>query len=315
LSNDENIALEDRIKQKASELGFDLVGICRPDYSPEDHDRLQRWLDNGRHAEMAYMARNPRQRSDPRLFFEAVRSIISLGISYYNDPKYHPERPYISLYARGRPYQTVIKSKLKALLRFIQELQPGAKGKIAVDTSPTLDKLWAEKAGLGWRGKNTLLINREIGSFTFLGEIFLNLELEPDLPQTNLCADCHKCLDACPTGALLEPHLLDANLCISYLTIESDRPLDNPALIGNNLFGCDICQLACPYNTHALPAKADEFNLDFPNPGEDPKGIRLTEIEFKNRYSGTILGESGFNRYKNNAKAVDDNINRSPKKP
>lgn len=315
MSKTDDIELKNRIKLKACDLGFDLVGLSRPDYSPEDHDRLQRWIDKEYQADMAYMARNPRQRSDPRLLFEAVRSILAVGITYYNETGYRLNEPYISLYARGQPYQDVIKGKLKALLKFIQELRPEARGKIAVDTSPTFDKLWAEKAGLGWRGKNTLLINHKIGSFIFLGEIFLNLELEPDPPETDHCADCHACLDACPTGALVGPHVLDARLCISYLTIEAGEPLENPALIGNNLFGCDICQLACPYNKTALPAKIPEFRRQSPGLKGNISLADLTEAEFNNRYSGTIMGNSGFNRYKNNAKAVDININRNPEKP
>lgn len=308
MNKTDDISLKNRIKQKASELGFDLVGICRPDYSPEDHDRLQRWLDKNYHAKMDYMGRTPRQRSDPGLFFENARSVISVGINYYNEPAYLPDRPYISLYARGRPYQDVVKGKLKTLLEFIRNIRPETRGKIAVDTSPTFDKLWAEKAGLGWRGKNTLLINRKIGSFVFLGELFLNLDLEPDPPETDHCADCRKCLDACPTGALVEPRVLDANLCISYLTIEAEGPLENPALIGNNLFGCDICQLACPYNKGALPARAPEFSPEPAIPENDTNFVGMAEADFKNRYSGTILGKSGFNRYKNKAKAVDINI-------
>ena len=291
------------ISQKANELGFDLVGFCKGEYSPTDHDHLLQWLRHGHHGAMTYMAREPRQRSDPRLLVDDVRTVISLGVNYYKEPGYREDRPYISIYARGEPYQKVIRPRLKRLFSFIQEHVPDARGKVAVDTSPTFDKLWAQKAGLGWRGKNTLIINRKLGSFTFLGEVFLNLEIEPDDPVKDHCADCRKCLDACPTGAIIEPYMLDATKCISYLTIEAGPQAPNRHLVGNHLFGCDLCQLACPYNRALAPTKWSEL---LPKPQFDPDfehdWLNLTEPEFKNRYSGTIIYDNGFNNYERNAK-------------
>lgn len=258
---------------------------------------------------MDYMSRNPRQRSDPRLLLEDVQSVVSVGINYYNEPEYNNDRPYVSIYARGKPYQEAIKSKLKTLLEFIKLNHHGIKGKIAVDTSPTFDKMWAERAGLGWRGKNTLLINKNLGSFIFLGELFLNIEIEPDLSGENLCADCRKCLDACPTGALEQPHLLNAARCISYLTTQAKGNLSTPELIGNHILGCDLCQLACPYNQSAPITNAPEFlinrNPDYFNRIQES----ISEDEFKCRYSGTILYKYGYIKYVNMVRIIENNLN------
>ncbi|MCD6161713.1 MAG: tRNA epoxyqueuosine(34) reductase QueG [candidate division Zixibacteria bacterium] len=317
MSSKNDSSLKKSIKTKAKELGFDLVGICKAEYSPENHNYLLEWLSKGYHGDMDYMSRKPRLRSDPSLFLEGARSVVSVAMSYYKKPGYHKDKPYISIYARGKPYQKVLKDRLKALLEYIKTIKPDVKGKIAVDTSPTFDKLWAEKAGLGWRGKNTLLINKNLGSFLFLGELFLNIEIEPDEPVKNLCAapdsrlaDCRKCLDSCPTGALEQPNQLNASKCISYLTIETKSRLENPELIGNHILGCDICQLVCPFNKNIPATKTSEF-MQSEHFYERPikNGHNLTESEFYHKYSGTIIDEYGFYRYVNNMRMVKRNIN------
>ena len=303
------ITLKQQIKAKAKQLGFDITGVCRPEYSPDAHNRLLRWLEKDYHGDMDYMSRNTRMRSDPRLFFEDVRSIISVGANYFKEPGYDSNKPYISIYARGKPYQEVLKERLKELLDLIKQSCPGANGKIAVDTSPTFDKLWAENAGIGWRGKNTLILNKDIGSFIFLGEIFINIELEPDKPAADHCADCTKCLDTCPTGALEEPYLLNAPRCISYLTIEAKGDFEKPELVGNHIFGCDICQLVCPYNKSVPMTRIREFLpensfvIDINDNWDN-----VDEIEFKSRYKGTILQEYGFIKYENNVETVKKNM-------
>jgi epoxyqueuosine reductase len=303
------LELKELILSKAHKLGFDLAGISHPEYSPSDHNKLLNWLNNGYHGETSYMERNPRLRSDSRLFMNDVRSILSVGVSYYKEIDYRNSEPYVSIYARGKPYQDVIRKKLQELLDYIKHLRPETEGKIAVDTSPTFDKLWAERAGLGWRGKNTLLINKKFGSFIFLGELFLNIEIEPDQPETDHCADCGLCLDSCPTGALEQPHILNATKCISYLTIEANNPQpDDRKLVGNHIFGCDLCQIVCPYNKSAPKTKIPEFQANDSYSMEIDKWINLSEHEFESRYSGTILGEYGFIRCVKNATMAKVNM-------
>jgi epoxyqueuosine reductase len=300
------------VKAKAKTLNFSLIGICRAEYSPECHDHLLRWLENGYHGRLAYMARNPRLRSDPRLLMAGAKSAIVVGLNYYREPEYNPQNPYLSIYGRSHPYQEIIRAKLHELLEYIKTLMPDVRGKIAVDTSPTFDRMWAQKAGLGWLGKNTLLINKNLGSFVFLGELFLDIELTPDQPSANHCAGCSRCLDACPTKALVAPFILDATKCISYLTIVSDSPIDNLSLIGNNVLGCDLCQLVCPYNKTAV--KADDFISPNNMPGNLPgkeEMINYSEFEFNNRFAGTIIADYGFKRFAENARAVHHNLHRA----
>jgi epoxyqueuosine reductase len=297
------------IKIKGAALDFDLVGICRAEYDPESHDRLLNWLNSGYQADLGYLERNPRIRSDPRLLFSAAKSIISVGLNYYNEPEYDAREPYISIYARCLPYQDIMKAKLGELLEYIKTFVPEAAGKIAVDTSPTFDRVWAARAGLGWQGKNSLLINKQIGSFVFLGELFLNIDLEPDQPEPDRCADCSRCFDACPTGALVEPYILDVSKCISYLTLSADLDSENSFKIGNNLMGCDFCQLACPYNQRA--AKNDLCAVaadDIANNFSRDELVSLTESDFNSRFMGTVIAKKGFNRFTQNARAVQDNL-------
>jgi epoxyqueuosine reductase len=301
-------SLKEQIKMKALELGFHLFGVAAPEYHPADHDRLLSWLEKDYHSDMAYLAKAPRRRFDPKLFLKDVKSIIVVAANYYKNPGYDKTKPYISIYARGKPYQKVIRDRLKQLLEYIRELHPEAKGKIAVDTSPTSDKLWGQIAGIGWRGKNTILINKKIGSFIFLGELFLNLELPPDRPETDHCADCRKCLDSCPTGALESPHLLNTARCISYLTIEAKSPIEQPSQIGNHVLGCDICQLVCPYNQSPPTAGMAELQSSIDDNYADWFTHEMTEVEFKNRFEGTILAEYGFNRVINNMAIVHRNL-------
>jgi epoxyqueuosine reductase len=304
------VDLNRSIKVKGEALGFDLVGICKAEYSPESHDHLLNWLNRGFQANLGYLERNPRMRSDPRLFFPGAKSIISVGLSYYSESGYNPSEPYVSVYARCQPYQDIIREKLEILLDYVKTLVPGVSGKIAVDTSPTFDRVWANRAGLGWQGKNTLLINRQYGSFVFLGELFTNIEIAPDKPEANHCADCHQCLDACPTGALTEPYFLDISKCISYLTISTDLVPEKSPLIGNNLVGCDLCQLACPFN------KGPELNKESATISKNivskilQKEVLtgLTEDGFFNLFKGTIVAQKGFNRFRDNAQAVQANL-------
>jgi epoxyqueuosine reductase len=298
------------IKIKGEAVGFDLVGICTAEYDPESHDNLLNWLFRGFQADLGYLGRNPRMRSDPRLFFPGAKSIISVGLSYYSEPNYDPSEPYISVYARCQPYQDIIREKLEMLLDYLKQLAPEVKGKIAVDTSPTFDRVWANRAGLGWQGKNTLLLNTTYGSFIFLGELFTNIEMAPDKPEPDHCGSCHRCIDACPTGALVEPYILETAKCISYLTISTELDSRNSESIGNNLMGCEICQLACPYNSKPeINTESAVFSKNIVSKILQKEELTgLTESGFSNLFRGTIMAQKGFNKFRDNARAVQANL-------
>ena len=253
------------IKAKAKEIGWHLVGIAPAARQPEAAV-LREWLARGCAGDMAYLARNVEKREDPRLLFPLARSIIVCGLSYHSRAA-SPENlaepvGRVARYARGADYHRVLKDKLFLLLRLIQEeMSFPLAAKVCVDTAPILERLCGQHAGLGWIGKHGGLINPTYGSWFFLGEILLNVELEADEPLSNQCGTCARCLDACPTGALVAPHVLDARQCLSYLTIEyrGVLPESARAALNNRVFGCDACQDACPYNQAAAAPGLPEF--------------------------------------------------------
>lgn len=256
------------IKEEALRLGFADCGFSRANALPEDADRLRTWLDKGYHSRMGYMANHFEKRTDPTLLVEGSQSVISLIYNYYSDKKQvDPEAPILSKYAYGKDYHVVLKDKLYQLLEFIKSLAPQAEGRVFVDSAPVLDRAWAWRAGLGWIGKNSNLISRKSGSFVFIGEIILNLELDYNaVPENDFCGSCTRCIEACPTQAILSTRTLDAEKCISYQTIENKGEI-SPGLEGklsNRVFGCDICQDVCPWNRKALFHSEPDFE---PLPG------------------------------------------------
>lgn len=245
------------IKEKAASLGFDLCGIAAADSFPE-LSFLQEWLDRGYAGEMAWMARSRERRADVRHVVPGARSVIVTGTLYNTDRPYTDELPNdvarLSRYAWGDDYHDVIKSRLEALLAWMRSTsQTPFDARAYVDTGPVQERVYAQYAGLGWIGKNTCLINPEIGSWLFLGEIICTLPLEPDTQGLEQCGSCTRCLEACPTGALVEPGVLDSTRCLSYLTIElrSSIPEAHRESVGGHVYGCDICQEVCPYNRPA----------------------------------------------------------------
>ena len=257
-----NANVSDRIKTKAKELGFMDCGISEARFLSEEKDRLINWLQEGMHGEMGYMNNHLEKRLDPRLLVENARSVISVLLNYFPAQKQvDPDAPVLSKYAFGTDYHFIMKDKLGELLKFIQTEIASCEGRCFVDSAPVLDRAWAARAGLGWIGKNTNLISTEHGSFFFIGELILDLELPvDDKVVRNHCGNCSRCIDACPTKALVAPFVLDARKCISYQTIENRGEID-PELKGkfeNRVFGCDICQDVCPWNlkseTHSEPA-------------------------------------------------------------
>lgn len=271
-----------QIKAKAQELKFDLVGIT-PAHPPHDFSFFQDWLHQGYSGQMAYLEKGAQKRKDPSLILEGVQSVICCALNYFTEEK-NPQSDStsgkISSYAWGKDYHKVVLEKLEALEKFIHEkIAPHAKTKSYVDTGAILERSYAQKAGLGWIGKNTMLINPEQGSWFFLGEILTSLKLAYDTPfQADHCGTCTRCLEACPTNALKEEHVLDATACISYLTLEhrgSIAPEKRPWL-GNHLVGCDICQEVCPWNRDPIVTSVQDF---FPKEGLNEKGPGILSLE------------------------------------
>ena len=259
-----------KIKQKAVELGFTYCGVSKAAFLEEESDKLETWLSKGFQGKMGYLERNFDKRLDPRLLVDDAKSIISVLLNYY--PKEEVENEdglKVSKYAYGKDYHYVIKDKLKLLTEFIEQKIGAVSGRAFVDSAPVMDRAWAKKSGLGWIGKNTLLISKKSGSFFFIGELILDLELTPDGPIRDYCGTCTRCIDACPTEAI-SPYEVDGSKCISYLTIELKDEIPNVFKDKWNdwIFGCDICQDVCPWNRLSKPhtepsfeAKTDLLNL------------------------------------------------------
>jgi epoxyqueuosine reductase len=251
------------IKQKAHELGFSFFGVSKAGFLEEEAPRLERWLSENRHGKMSYMENHFDKRLDPRLLVDGAKSVVSLMLNYYSQEKQQdPDAPKISQYAYGTDYHFVIKDKLKTLLQFIQDEIGEVGGRVFVDSAPVMDKAWAQKSGLGWMGKNANIIHPKAGSFFFIAELILDLELEPDGPIKDYCGTCTAYIDACPTEAIVQPYMVDGSKCISYLTIElKDAVLPEAfrSQMDNWMFGCDVCQDVCPWNRFSKPHSTPAF--------------------------------------------------------
>jgi epoxyqueuosine reductase len=240
-----------RIKAEATRLGFMHCGVSKADFLEEEAPRLEQWLETKKQGEMRYMENHFDKRLDPRLLVDGAKSVISFLLNYYPTEKQSDtDAPKLSKYAYGQDYHHVIKSKLRELMDFIQQEIGEVGGRAFVDSAPVLDKAWAAKSGLGWVGKHTNLINKENGSFFFIAELIVDLELEYDGPIKDYCGTCTKCIDACPTDAIVDPYVVDGSKCISYFTIElrDAIPESEKGKFENWMFGCDICQDVCPWN-------------------------------------------------------------------
>lgn len=244
-------------------LGFMQCGIAKAGFLEEEAPRLEKWLKDSHHGQMSYMENHFDKRLDPRLLVENAKSVISLTLNYFPaEQQIDPDAPRISKYAYGADYHEVIKDKLFRLLNFITAEIGEVAGRAFVDSAPVLDRAWAKRAGIGWIGKNSNLINKKNGSFFFLAELIVDLELDYDNPfQTDHCGTCTKCIDACPTEAILSPFVIDAKKCISYLTIELREEIDTgfKDKMDNWMFGCDVCQDVCPWNRFATPHSEPKF--------------------------------------------------------
>lgn len=267
MTTDDFIRLERSrlIKAKAAALGFDFCGLSTAGFLEEEAPRLEHWLNQHLHGQMHYMANHFDKRLDPRKLVDGAKSVISVLLNYYPEQRL-PEGENdlkLSKYAYGTDYHFVLKDKMKELVAQLQEEIGEINGRIFVDSAPVMDKVWAAKSGLGWVGKHSNLLNRSMGSFFFIGEIICDLEVWPDGPVKDYCGTCTRCVDACPTDAILEPYVVDGSRCISYFTIELKEaiPDEVKGKFENWIFGCDICQDVCPWNRFAQPHQTPEFNL------------------------------------------------------
>jgi epoxyqueuosine reductase len=304
-------ALTRALKARAAGLGFDAVGIARAERLDRDVEALGAWLAGDRHASMAWMERGPETRGDPSLVLPGCRSVVALAMNYGPEPAAPPirtGRARVALYARGRDYHRVLGEKLRELAGWLEE-EGGAPARTFVDTGPVLERAWAERAGVGWIGKNANLITRGSGSWLLLGEVLTCAELTPDPgPHADFCGSCTACLSACPTGAIEAPGVVDSNRCISYWTIEHRGPIPEGRRegIGDWIFGCDVCQTVCPWNvSFAKPAERDPFRRRDDLDGLDPiEVLGLDEAAFRARYSGTALMRAKWEGIRRNACVV-----------
>lgn len=286
------------IKEEALRLGFMQCGISHATFLEEEAPRLEAWLTANMNGEMRYMENHFDKRLDPRLLVDGAKSVISLLLNYYPSAnQVDVTAPKISRYAYGTDYHFVIKDKLKELLLFINENIGEVNGRAFVDSAPVLDRAWANKSGLGWIGKNSNLIHPKAGSFFFIAELIVDVELDYDTSIQNYCGTCTKCIDACPTDAIIKPYVVDGSKCISYFTIELKEaiPTSYKNKFENWAFGCDICQEVCPWNRFSKPHNEIKFN---PNEGllemKKSDWEEITEDVFKNVFKNSAVKRAGF---------------------
>ncbi len=302
------------VMEKAGSLGFDLVGFARAEVLYEETKFLEKWLASGYQAGMSYMERNIEKRKNTANILSEVKSVISLGTNYYTDENYSNDNEYgkVSRYGWGTDYHLIIWKKLDELETELKKIDPNFDCKSYVDTGPVMDKVWANKAGLGWLAKNSNIINKEFGSWIFLSTLITNYEFEYNVPVEDLCGSCTACIDACPTQAIVEPYVVDSNKCISYLTIENkgDIPVSFEGKFDNWLFGCDVCQDVCPWNIKFSQVTSEKSFY----PVNENKEIKLDKIakmeqmEFKNRFNNSPIKRAKLKGLKRNALHLMDKV-------
>lgn len=304
------------LKREILAIGFDRVGVASAG-PVADFGRYAAWLDGGFAGTMRYLRKHRAQREDPRELLPEARSVIVLSLNYAGPGRPEPARGRgrISRYALGRDYHKILRKRMKAVEALLRERHGAGATRSCVDSAPLLERSLAAAAGLGWIGKNTMLIDEKLGSWTFLGAVLCDLELPPDSRAAGRCGSCVACLEACPTGAFPEPGLLDARRCISYLTIEHRGEIEPElaAKMGNHVFGCDICQEVCPWNASAPPGGVEDFR---PRPGlVDPPLSELADLDedrFLARFAGTPVMRAGLEGMRRNARIAMENSKRIP---
>jgi len=302
-------ALKSKLVGQAHREGFDLTRICRPGDVPQVPERLATFLDKGRHGQMNWLAERSHWRGDPKALWPQARSVIMLGESYTpeHDPLEvlkHPGRAAISVYAQNKDYHDLVKKRLKRLARWlISEAGAETEVKVFVDTAPVPEKPLGEAAGLGWQGKHTNLVSRDLGSWFFIGSIFTTLDIAPDAPEMDHCGSCRACLDICPTNAFPAPYQLDARRCISYLTIEHHGPVEPELrpLMGNRIYGCDDCLAVCPWNKFAQEAREVRYHArpDLMAPPLAELAL-MDDAAFRAKFSGSPIKRIGRDRFLRN---------------
>ncbi len=303
-----------RLKSYAKSIGFQDIGLSKSQELTKEAKLLERWLGQGFHGDMSYMERNFDLRTNPQLLHPETKSIISFSYNYFIKEEEETEfNLKISKYARGRDYHKVVKNKLKLIIKWLQNEVGDINARGFVDSAPVMERVWAEKSGIGWIGKNSLLLTKAKGSFFFLAEIYVDLELEYDGPVKNYCGTCTKCIDACPTKAIIAPFVVDSNRCISYLTIEYKKA-EMPDFYSKNnqgwAYGCDICQDVCPINARAKTHSENEFmnKAIFENTSIN-NWSKLTEDEFNDVFHDSAIKRTGYHGLMRNISAIKKDIN------
>ncbi len=299
------------IKQRALELGFIKAGVTTTAPFDEEADRFEAWVAAGSHGYMGWLERNHDKRRDVTNIVPGAKSIISLALNYYHPHQHQADDLKISRYAWGTDYHELLPQKLEALLAYIKELAPHANGRCYTDTGPLLEKAIAQRAGIGWIGKHTNVITREVGSWVFLSEIILDIELEADAPFTDLCGTCTKCIDACPTDAITAPFQLDASRCISYLTIElkHDKEISDEFDTAGWLYGCDICQDVCPWNRFEQTSSVVDFQPRIENVQlKAEQLLAMEQEEFSRRFKKSPIKRTKLAGLKRNLRALKRTI-------
>lgn len=295
------------IKQEAKRLGFDFCGISKAEFLEEEAPRLEKWLKESKHGKMEYMENHFDKRLNPTLLVDDAKSVVSLLYNYFPEQQQNSDSPKISKYAYGLDYHDVIKDKLKEFLFTIKEKIGDVNGRAFVDSAPVLDKAWAKKSGIGWIGKNSNLINKKQGSFFFIAELIIDIDLQYDGAIKDYCGTCTKCIDACPTSAIVEPYVVDGSKCISYFTIELKEaiPNDFKDKMDNWMFGCDVCQDVCPWNSFSEFHQEPKFNnttgfLNF----NTADWNQLNEDVFSTVFIGSAVKRTKYNGLKRNIEFI-----------
>lgn len=292
--------LEEAIIQKASDLGFLACGFAKAKRLDEYEESFNRWIENGYQGEMGYLERNVEKRLNPQELVKGTKSLICLAYNYFPKEDKNPGKSKIAKYAWGEDYHKVVKDKCYQLLEFIKEVNPQISYRVFVDSAPVMERQWAQKAGIGWIGKNSLLLRKGVGSNFFLAEIFLDIELKTSQPYpTQHCGDCRACIDACPTQAIVDEGVIDARKCISYLTIEKKSELSTQETnqLNDWVFGCDICQDVCPWNSFSTPTDEPRFKPFF-SIGNINNFESMSEDEFNEVFGKTPLTRMGYEKFK-----------------